>query len=400
MGIIGVVPVSSGGTGLTALGGPLTILRVNTAGSADEYGQPHITGDGFRFTYSATTADADPGAGTLRLDSGTIASVTKIYVDLQEALGTDVTAWLDSLDDAGAAILGRIRLQCISDTTKWAVFNLTAWTTASGYRKLTVAYVAGPGGFPTVAGDTVLLFDRGMGSGDFGATNVSTTGTGSFGGTTTLAQSTSISGRELVALLFGSDATSTELPASGGSRVIQIGYSVDVPAVKPGGNAGFTLSAHDVYGINTFSQNGIERTVAPSGAAVTATRRLDRVEMQPTTQTVTSTSQISAIECDTTALNGVSIDNCVFYVRSVVVMYQNGGNNYSHTIVKEACFHKRSGSLSLRGSVGGTGALGDTNPPSVGTLDASGALIRMRVAPFDATSVTIFATMSVIAISP
>ncbi len=122
-------------------------------------------GDGFRFTYSATTADADPGAGTMRISSASYAAAGSftLYVDLAEYLATDVTAWLDSLTGAGVAILGRVRLQSLSDPTKWVIYNLTAWTTAAGYRKLSVTYVCGPGGLTTTAGDTFLSFDRGGG---------------------------------------------------------------------------------------------------------------------------------------------------------------------------------------------------------------------------------------------
>jgi hypothetical protein len=60
----------------------------------------------------------------------------------------------------------------------------------------------------------------------------------------------------------------------------------------------------------------------------------------------------------------------------------------------------RGGTVALCGSVAGTGIIGDPNPPSVGTIDTNGTLIRGRIAPFDATSVTIFARMSVFGVAP
>jgi hypothetical protein len=118
-------------------------------------------GMGFRFTYSATTTDADPGAGTLRLSSASYATAGSfsLYVDLAEYGGTDVTAWLDSLDDYSGSIKGIVRLSSQSDPTKWVEYTMTAWTTASGYRKLTVVYKDGPGGLTTTAGDTFFAFD-------------------------------------------------------------------------------------------------------------------------------------------------------------------------------------------------------------------------------------------------
>lgn len=174
--LTGTLGVGSGGTGLTSPGAAGRVLTSDGSGWVSSAPNAAGGGDGFRFTYSTTTTDADPGAGTFRGNNATLNLVTTLYVDLAEYGATDVTAWLDSLDDAGAAILGRLRLQSISDATKWIIFNLTGWTTATGYRKLTVAYVAGPGGLTTTAGDTFLSFDRGMGSGDFGSTNIGTTG--------------------------------------------------------------------------------------------------------------------------------------------------------------------------------------------------------------------------------
>jgi hypothetical protein len=157
--VTGTLPITRGGTGLGALGSALQAIRVNAAATALEFYTPAggLTvpgGDGFRFTYSTTTTDADPGAGTFRANNATWASVTTLYVDLAEFGTTDVTAWLDSL-----ATKGRLRIASIADPTKWVVFNVTAWTTAVGYRKLTVAYVAGPGGIPTTAGDSFVSFD-------------------------------------------------------------------------------------------------------------------------------------------------------------------------------------------------------------------------------------------------
>ncbi len=167
--VSGALPFSHGGTGLTTLGTAGQSLRVNTSATGYEFITPAAGltvpgGDGFRLTYSATTTDADPGAGVFRANNATWASVTNLYVDLLEFGATDITTWLDSLDDSVGSIKGRLRLASISDPTKWVVFNLTGWTTATGYRKLTVVYVAGPGGILTTAGDTFLSFDAmGMG---------------------------------------------------------------------------------------------------------------------------------------------------------------------------------------------------------------------------------------------
>ena len=112
----------------------------------------------FPFTFSTTTTDADPGAGLLRFNHATYSSVTSLFVDLLEYGGTDITDWLDSLDSATNTGKGTIKISAVSDQTKWAMFALTAVTTATGYRKLVVTYLDHNGALTTTAGDTILSF--------------------------------------------------------------------------------------------------------------------------------------------------------------------------------------------------------------------------------------------------
>src|ERR1043166_3698669 len=92
-------------------------------------------GDAFAYTLSTTTPDADPGNGTLRFNNATYASVTKLFVDLLETGGTDVTTWLDSLNDASNPTKGTLRVYSKADATQWVAFKLTSITSATGYRK-------------------------------------------------------------------------------------------------------------------------------------------------------------------------------------------------------------------------------------------------------------------------
>jgi len=119
-----------------------------------------------RFTFSTTTTDADPGAGTVRFNSATLASVTLVFMDLLEAGGADVTAWLAALDDSTTLnTRGYLRFTSVSTPTKWVEFAITgANVDVSGYRKIAVGFVAGPGGFTN--GETVAVsFSR---TGDMG----------------------------------------------------------------------------------------------------------------------------------------------------------------------------------------------------------------------------------------
>lgn len=97
------------------------------------------------FTFSTTTADADPGAGKLQFDSGTIASVTNVYIDNTSLGGTSVTGWVDSFDDANTTTnRGTIALRSLTDTSVFVLLKVTgAVTDGTGYRKIPVAYLSG-----------------------------------------------------------------------------------------------------------------------------------------------------------------------------------------------------------------------------------------------------------------
>lgn len=120
-------------------------------------------GDAFAFTFNTGTADSDPGDGTLRFNNATYASATRIFVDLQDYLATDITDWLDAISS------GRLRLYQRSNPAIWADFNVTAVTSATGYRKLTISHVDHAGTFGTDPGDIVLNYATG-GTGPVGAT--------------------------------------------------------------------------------------------------------------------------------------------------------------------------------------------------------------------------------------
>jgi hypothetical protein len=135
-----------------------SIAKVPLPCPSDFLANTPVSGNAFSFTFSATTTDADPGDGTLRLNNATVSSVTQIFVDLAEFFGSDVTDWLDSLDNAPGTSKGRIRLYLRTDPAVWADFSLTGVTSATGYRKLVVTYNDHAGSFTTDPGDIVLDF--------------------------------------------------------------------------------------------------------------------------------------------------------------------------------------------------------------------------------------------------
>ncbi|MER9918113.1 MULTISPECIES: hypothetical protein [unclassified Mesorhizobium] len=145
------------------------------------------------YTFSTTTADADPGNGTLRLNNASAALVTAAYIDNLDAGGATVSGILDGFDDSTNPIKGQLTLRSKASTAIYYVYNVSgAVVDGSGYRKLTLAYVSGAGTLPTVANGIWLMFDRagdrgadGTGVGDFlGPASSATDDIVTFAGTT------------------------------------------------------------------------------------------------------------------------------------------------------------------------------------------------------------------------
>lgn len=127
---------------------------------------PSGPGSGIRQAYSATTTDADPGAGTFRFNNATPASATAAYLDNVDASGATVSGIFDLWDDSGSTVKGAIRWEKASDPTVWAQFQVTGSVVdGTGYRKLTLANGSGSGAF-TAADVFAITFFR---SGDPGA---------------------------------------------------------------------------------------------------------------------------------------------------------------------------------------------------------------------------------------
>lgn len=102
---------------------------------------------GRKLAFSTTTTDSDPGAGVLRFNHATFASITSLFIDNLDAGGADITAWLDSMDDVpNASIRGVIQVEVQNDPTIYAIFYVNGSVTdGTGYRKVAVTPVSQDG---------------------------------------------------------------------------------------------------------------------------------------------------------------------------------------------------------------------------------------------------------------
>lgn len=149
----------------------LTFTRTGDKGDTGTTGTG-LPGGGvvIEYAFSTTTAGADPGNGVLRLNNATQTSATRIYADLLDSGGTTWTTVLDALDDSTSAVKGFIRLVKKLDVTKWLTMTISAVTTQTGYREITVANIAGSSSTPFADTDVILLeFTRTGDKGDTGS---------------------------------------------------------------------------------------------------------------------------------------------------------------------------------------------------------------------------------------
>lgn len=129
-------------------------------------------GSSFIYTFDNATADADPGTGFLRLNNATLASVTSIFVDLQDTDSTTVTNWLDAM-----AAAGRVRVYRRDAPENFAEYRVSAApTVVAGYRKIVVTYIDSSGSMSTTTGNTVLTYAPPGVTGATGPTGAGTTG--------------------------------------------------------------------------------------------------------------------------------------------------------------------------------------------------------------------------------
>ena len=104
---------------------------------------------GLQMTFNNSTSDADPGAGKLALNNGTLASVTEIYFDDADDNSADISGFVQSFDDASnATARGLIHIEKEGTASTFALYKVTGSVTdASGYTKVPVSHLVSNGTF-------------------------------------------------------------------------------------------------------------------------------------------------------------------------------------------------------------------------------------------------------------
>lgn len=173
-GVTGTGPTGTGQTGPSGPIGPTGLTGTGPTGATGSTGAAGLAA-GIFWTFSSTTTDADPGAGVMRANNATPASVTFLYIDNVDIFSVDQTGWLDAWDDSTTtASRGFI----VIASAQHVIYQVTGSVIdGTGYRKVPVAFVSG-GALPSNGALAVINFSR---TGDLGATGL--TGTGPTGPT-------------------------------------------------------------------------------------------------------------------------------------------------------------------------------------------------------------------------
>lgn len=97
---------------------------------------------GLGYEFSTSTTASDPGAGTIRLNNATLASVTAIYIDNVDGNGNTVSGLIDAMGGPTATNKAILTIRQIDNPVKWASYAVTGVTDSTGYRTLAVSHLA------------------------------------------------------------------------------------------------------------------------------------------------------------------------------------------------------------------------------------------------------------------
>ena len=120
-------------------------------------------------TWNNSTSDADPGAGKIAFNNGTLSSVSILYVDDADDASADISGFVQSWDDvSNTEARGIVTVTKEGTPSTYAMFKVSgAVTDASGYTKVPVTHIVSSGSFSNTDGVGVhFSYSGNDGSGD------------------------------------------------------------------------------------------------------------------------------------------------------------------------------------------------------------------------------------------
>ena len=248
--------------------GTLADWNINVAG---EDGAAGATGDAGQvlidYTFdSASQADSDPGAGMIRANNATAASVTAFYIDDLDRLGDDQSTAIDAFDaSTSSGTKATMYMEDLTSGERWT-YAITAVSDSTGYWEVTVTHVAGTGVFAS-NNVAITVIPRGdVGSGDVTGAGSSTDGNlPSFNGTggdtlqdSGIAASEVLVDGDIGTSVQGFDADTLKADTA---DVLTAGFGTT--AYNAGTQSSGTYTPDESYGNMQYAVNGGAHSLAP-----------------------------------------------------------------------------------------------------------------------------------------
>ena len=146
-------------------------LFFSRTGDKGDTGSTGVTGsgEGLELAFESNTNDADQGTGKVWYNAA-VASATVFYIDDVDANSANINSFVDSWDDSGSTVKGRLVVKKQVAPENYHMFNVTgAVTSASTYSKIGVAHVVSVGTISDA--DAVFVsFSRTGDKGEVGST--------------------------------------------------------------------------------------------------------------------------------------------------------------------------------------------------------------------------------------
>ena len=132
--------------------------------------QGNFGGATFDYTFSSSTGTpTDLNTGRLRLNNSTVSSATIMFIDDEDDNGTDIQAFLRTIDDSTSTIKGHVRISNKLNADDFAIFTISSASEQSGFHQVNVGYVSGSATSFSNGEDIIVTFARTGDLGDKGA---------------------------------------------------------------------------------------------------------------------------------------------------------------------------------------------------------------------------------------
>jgi hypothetical protein len=153
----------TGATGTTGATGPTG--AEGATGPAGSFG-----GAVFTYNYLTNTAHTDPGAGNLKFNSA-LSTATELYIDPLDITNTNVSAYLNTIDDSTSTIKGHFKVEQVGTPANYVYYAINGSHVHEGsddFFHVPVVYLAGSVASFTDGQDVTITFVRTGDAGDPG----------------------------------------------------------------------------------------------------------------------------------------------------------------------------------------------------------------------------------------